>query len=384
MIVAGGTYLEECDYPRLEAFLGSGGRATLALQGRTDVEFHTFSANEEAIQANFGRKAVAHFAETSFSFHYLHPLAAPHLIGRRPEKLQNISLVGENVLRFGCLEGEFQITANNAVYDPQGSGENFADNGSKADRLAIVLNESEATFQTRYAETHNAAKHLLHQEDAEVVVIKRGAIGCLVATREGDVFEIPAFQTDRVFKIGSGDIFTAAFALAWLEQNCCAKVAAEFASQQAAHYVATRIIGLPEQLPIKMPVTANPSELSVLVVSDQLSLSDRWLALEAKRSLEALGVKTVTVLESFEWGMLTLLLAEHNQLLAIPTLDTGMAMTAIKFAQESDTPFQIFNDIKDFSLPDYVSTKDTFSDFAGCIYNTLWRANEGASLLRGN
>jgi len=356
----------------------------LALRGLVEVEFHTFFPEEEAIKANFGERAVAHLSDAAFSFRYLHPLAAPQLIGCRPENQRTIRLTCENGLRFGCVEGQFQFVAENAVYDPQGSGESFSANGSTADRLAIVLNEGEAAFQTGCEQPHVAAKRLLEWEVAEVVIIKRGAVGCLVATRSGEITDVPAFQTDRLFKIGSGDIFTAAFAHAWMVQGRSAKDAALFASQHAAHYVDTRIVELPRQLPAYKAVTADPSGLSVLIVSDQRSLPDHWLAWEAKRSLESLGVKAANILEPFEFDMLNSILDEHHLLLALPTSSGGLTMAAVDGARRSGVPFQIFCDRDDLAVPDLVRSAHVFSDFAACLYNALWRANEGASLLRRN
>src|SRR5690606_23076282 len=141
------------------------------------------------------------------AFAYFHPLSTPHIEPRRSAMVQHapIELSGEAVLRFGFLEGEAIVHANRAVYDPQTSASPamFADNGSSADELALVLNEAEARALSGKNDICEAANALLESGAAHVVVVKGGARGALVMERGGTTSEVPAYWSERVFKIGT-------------------------------------------------------------------------------------------------------------------------------------------------------------------------------------
>jgi nucleoside 2-deoxyribosyltransferase len=51
----------------------------------------------------------------------------------------------------------------------------------------------------------------------ELLVIKDGAFGGSVVTKT-EKFAIPIYQTSKIFKIGTGDIFTAVFGYLWINQ----------------------------------------------------------------------------------------------------------------------------------------------------------------------
>jgi len=219
VIVAGGSYIERCIAPPSEVLLGSGGRAALALQSCVETEFHTFFPDPEEIRLNFGNDAIAHRSDGAFLFRYLHPLSQPELVGAAPRALKSVAVTGAHVLRFGCVEGDFQIRADAAVYDPQGSGEFFKANGSRAGSLAIVLNEGELAQLVGLGPIEEAANRLLEIDGADVVVVKRGVSGSLVTTHHKPPAIIPAFRTKVIGKIGSGDIFSAAFAYYWMTEH---------------------------------------------------------------------------------------------------------------------------------------------------------------------
>ena len=54
---------------------------------------------------------------------------------------------------------------------------------------------------------------------ADVVVVKRGCSGATVHRPGRDPVAVPAYRSARVFKIGSGDVFSAAFAHHWGERG---------------------------------------------------------------------------------------------------------------------------------------------------------------------
>lgn len=357
----------------MDALLGSGGRAALALRAKMHVQLHTFYPDDEAIKLNFGRDAIAHHSSSQFSFHYLHPLASPRLAGQPTQVLLQADVEGGEVLRFGCVEGHFKVDADKAVYDPQGSGELFSANGSNAQRLAIILNEGEAEVLSGRFDPEDAAATLVAKEGADAVVIKRGASGCLIATAGGTISHVPAFRTRKVFKIGSGDIFSAAFAYAWMACGMTAHGAAHFASSNAARYVESRNLNIHTELPELDPVTSDPSAMKIAVVSDQETMLDHWLASEAHTALHSLGVRDVRFVEQFERKRLADILSEMDAIVALPRSPSGMAIEAVTLGRDRSKPTHVFDDQRLPDLIHLVSSERIYDDFAGCLYNSIWQ-----------
>ncbi len=277
------------------------------------------------------------------------------------------------MLRFGCVEGHFKVNADKAVYDPQGSGELFCANGSNAQRLAIILNEGEAEVLSGRFDPKDGAMALVAKEGAEAVVIKRGASGCLIATAGGSVSHVPAFRTRKVFKIGSGDIFSAAFAYAWMTCGMTAHDAAHFASSNAARYVESRNPKIHTEFPELDPVTSEPSAMKIAVVSDQVTMLDRWLASEAHTALHSLGVRDVRLLDQFERKRLAATLSEVDVIVALPRSPCGMAIEAVTLGSDHGKPTHVFDDRGLPDLIDLVGNERLHDDLAGCLYNSVWQ-----------
>jgi sugar/nucleoside kinase (ribokinase family) len=79
----------------------------------------------------------------------------------------------------------------------------------------ILLNEEEAHFLSGKSNPVDAAADLL--TFAQCVVIKRGAIGALGASRESSVLQVPAAPTTVIDTTGAGDAFAAGFIQIWSE-----------------------------------------------------------------------------------------------------------------------------------------------------------------------
>lgn len=384
MIIAGGTYIEECLVPPSETLLGSGGRAFLALKPLLHLQFHTFFPDPEDVRLNFGSDAITHVSKAAVTFRYSHPLAKPELIGSVDARSELISIAGASVLRFGCVEGDFVINADAAVYDPQGSGDLFRKNGSQAKRLGMVLNEREAIDLTGAAEPEVAAMALLELEQAETVVIKRGAAGCIVASGTRPIARVPAFRTSRVWKIGSGDVFSATFSYYWMVRGLEPEQAALLASRQTADYVQTRIVGRLIEPPAAEPVICDPSTLSVLVVADLETMANQWVATQAKLALEALGALRVDVLEPFQSEQLLDVLGGYDALLLLPSRRYGLAGRTAEVAVARAIPNVIFCDECELSEKLSQDGFNPYDEFAGSIYNVLWSSDENTPIFRGN
>lgn len=181
-------------------------------------------------------------AATTTWFRYRHPLARPDIF---PAIQQRGSLTrpvkAEHALVYGMLEGRPPVAAKRVVYDPQNGryADAFQANGSTAGQLAVVASYSEGVALTGRSSPDAIVTGLLRDRGCAAAVLKCGARGALVATRRSREWITP-FPTDRVWKIGSGDIFSAAFAHAWLQEGRGAIAAGWFASRMVAAYVGSR------------------------------------------------------------------------------------------------------------------------------------------------
>ena len=302
MDIAGGLYQETCLVPDWNAEYGSGGRAAVAVAGLSPrTVLHTYAPGHgsrgQDVLERLGVELRLKPSSHGVAFAYFHPLSTPHIEPRRSAMVQHapIELSGDAVLRFGFLEGEAIVHANRAVYDPQTSVRPvmFADNGSSADELALVLNEAEARALSGKNDVREAATALLEAGTAHVVVVKGGARGALVMERGGAASEVPAYWSERVFKIGTGDVFSSVFALEWAERKHPAILAADRASLSVAAYCSSGILPLTAdaQTP-REPVTLEETPV-VLLDGAVDTIGRRFVMEEARSSLLELGARVV-------------------------------------------------------------------------------------------
>ena len=130
---------------------GSGGRAASAAAA-LGASPQLWCYADQGIQHVLGaRAAIEDFSvratavQQALQFDYDHGLATPRIFGVGPQNAP-LDVTGPCVLRFGMLEGQGVIAAEQAVYDPQDATSPvlFGENGSHARRLAVVLNQHEA------------------------------------------------------------------------------------------------------------------------------------------------------------------------------------------------------------------------------------------------
>ncbi|MGC6400334.1 carbohydrate kinase family protein [Sphingomonas sp. FW199] len=302
IVIAGGCYFEACEAPHWRALYGSGGRAAQALIGQGPVALHTyFPKAREAELYPFiaaGIDVRAADSASALAFAYFHPLSDPVLaplrsdIQRRPP----IWAAGDAVLRFGFVEGEAIVRGRRVVYDPQSVGEfePFGRNGSSAQELAVVLNAQELRAASRHDDLDGAARALV-ASGVEVVVAKCGVRGAFVHTRGRSSAWVPAFWSDSIFKIGTGDVFSAAFTYAWAHLGRDPVEAAHAASRCVSQYAASRVLPLPRPWdgPTRGRAIYARSDGQVHLVGSTARLADRWLCEEAAWRLQQLGVRVL-------------------------------------------------------------------------------------------
>lgn len=304
--VTGGVYAEQCIEPPWDDIFGSGGRAAAALKGHCPARLVTYVSSglevgHENLRRGFQVDLSGPKTQSAVAFSYMHSLAVPFIRPRPDAIKQNASLeiADDIVLRFGMLEGDAVVTAKRAIYDPQSafSPVNFTANGSSADELALILNQFEAKLLSGQATIDNSLEELRRTQNASVIIIKMGSHGALVATDEGTTV-VPAYASDRVFKIGSGDVFSAAFALFWGVEKRHPAEAADLASRSVAHYVETQSLPIPdaETLMAQARRAIRPGKGQIYIASPFFDIGQRWLVEEIFKLFQDAGIQTFSPL----------------------------------------------------------------------------------------
>lgn len=287
LTVIGGTYFEHRKDTNKTELWGSGLRGACALVDHEKISFISCIGKEDVAKgefqcAGFGVDATFHEIPTTVTFIYDHPLKLetfrPYNVYKNPIQLDRISCT--NALYYGMIEAEIALDGDYVVYDPQ-NGKSFKSTGSTAKHLAIVLNRSEA-YETSgiddSVDLESVGRQIMHEEKAEVLIIKNGVHGALVFAN-GKISRVPIYQADKINSIGSGDIFSASFAWKWIAEKMQAHEAAMLASQYTAQYCNDR------QLPLtKDPL--NTSEVSLKENRKKVYLAGPFFSISEKYQIE--------------------------------------------------------------------------------------------------
>jgi nucleoside 2-deoxyribosyltransferase len=391
MIVAGGTYLEVCLRPEWRRLFGSGLRAASAVARLSPgTVLHTYGFEKWKNDIEHSASALQCQANVcpikdAISFSYDHPLSVAVQHPLAPKQNPSLRLAGTTVLRFGFVEGDAVVDARHAVYDPQSRdpSTSFRSNGSAAEHLAVVLNEDEAMASG--CEGRSTVEVLMDHHGAEVVIVKRGPRGATVYLRSGPISEIRPYWSDSVFKIGSGDVFSATFALYWGERGVEAEKAADLASRSVAQFVDGHVLPLDdaEQDIQRLPVTLTKAT-KIYLAGPFFDLAQRWMIEETLRTLTRLGAEVFSPLHevgteqsSAEIAQADLRGLRHcSKVLALlDGMDPGTVFE-VGYARALDIPVVAL--IERFE-PEHLtmlegSGCDIVTDFSTAIYRTLWTA----------
>jgi nucleoside 2-deoxyribosyltransferase len=338
-------------HPKWGEVFGSGGRATSAIMrigGNATLHTYLTPQTKEIITS---RSAIEGFSLSHVditdggSFSYHHTLSTPSIIAPSNSH-PPISVAEEKVIRFGIIEGDAIIHADYAVYDPQDaySPKHFRDNGSTAKHLAIVLNRHEASILCNLPNTspEDLAKVISSNAKAEVVIIKMGAKGALVL-ENGIATEIPAFETNRVWKIGSGDTFVGVFGYFWMEEKRPATEAALLASKATAYYCTNQ--GFPS---LKHLSACNFPEVKlserylngyaplVYLAGPFFTLAELWLIDQARTNLREMGLRVFSPYHDVGHGS-----ADDVVELDLKAIRECDAIYAIADSMDSGTIFEV-------------------------------------------
>lgn len=379
MHIVGGFYRELCHLPEWDATMGSGARAALTAAALSPgTEFTTYAAASESMAVaaleRHGITATVATRPSPIVFAYFHPLSSPHVEPGREELITQPSLqvTANAVLRFGFLEGDAVVKARRAVYDPQTwrNPKPFSANGSSADELALVMNELEISSATGIEDIDQAAHHLIQTQKAEVVVVKQGPYGAKVYDASDSSTHVPAYRSARVFKIGTGDVFSAVFAHYWAQMRMSAHEAADLASRAVSLYCETRAFKFDHAaLAARQPVYATRGATACIEAGID-AIGQRYVLEEARFALRELGVNAIC----------------PNLELAIPT-GNYEAMLVIDDALPPESASRIAEHaargtsvivLKERAERDKPWPTDTLTtpDFTTAVYFTAWAAGE--------
>lgn len=299
MKIAGGTYLEVCResgaHGTGRALLGSGMRAAAALHGVVaELSLHsaideTMLPDAEVVAATFNLDVHWRKRSEPVAFHYWTALSAPTIDGPNAVS-EPIELSGGNALVFGMVEGRPRADVDGLVFDPQQPRDlgRLEMDGLQARRLAVVANTRETMALTGEHDIDAAAQRLREAANADVVITKRAARGALVTTA-GHQELVGPWPTSRVWPIGSGDVFAAGFARAWLEDGAEPVEAARVGSHLASRWCETSRLGLPIEDFRPSGGQLQTTEGRVYLAAPFFSLPQRWLVQLVADSLAGLG-----------------------------------------------------------------------------------------------
>jgi hypothetical protein len=404
MIVVGGSYHEECQFPHNRDFFGPGIRAAAVIQNISEsrTQLHTCIAEEERELLNTYASTFEFDTHTteipqSITFDYLHNHSSPRLVPRGARNFQATlsGITGDTILRFGLTEGTAEVSGERVVYDPQDEDpHSFSANGSDAEELALVLNRAEAEKLSSEQEMSSIFSELMEGSDgADVVVVKRGAKGAILRT-SSETSSIPAFQTESVWGIGSGDVFSGVFAGVWAECENPAEEAAVTAAKATAWYCQNRHIPIPRDLSTT-PIESAPTHFispeqpppTIYLAGPFFDIGERFVVEEVKHILENEGINVTSPVHDVGRA------ADHRDpeevaeqdLAAIEDADLVFALLdhpdsgtyfELGYARRAGKPVIGY-------VPDPEKQEDTmisgsgceiFGDLASAVYNAVWRA----------
>lgn len=403
IVVTGGIYRELCSRPRWDEYFGSAGRAATAiatLGGEVDLIGYVDAAAKVAVgirmhflgeHAHFTPHDVGEVA----GFYYTHGLQTP-AIHRPNETYGPIEVKATHVLSYGMLMGEAVVTCDYAVYDPQNVGDPrlFRSNGSSAKHLALVLNRHEARSLLDGTQQSPAemAVELARRAQAEVVIIKQGPMGALVYEK-GEVHDVPAYRTQRVWKIGTGDQFAANFAYAWMEEQRTAAEAADRASRATALFCDSETGFFPtrEQLdnatlePIRIGRHRADYRAGIYLAGPFFTLGQLWVVEEAKAVLEGMGFRVLSPYHDVGHGSADDVIGKDLEYLrqcdVVLAIGDGMdpgTIFEVGYARALDKPviFYAENEPGEDRKMIEGSQCRICDDFVSAIYLTAWEAVE--------
>src|SRR5690606_22055988 len=291
--IIGGTYWETCIEPDYHELYGSGLRAAFMLSKKTDVTYYTCIGKDDIDALTFkanslGIKTTPTIIDKTVEFEYYHPLSKPIAFNVNHDvEIMPDMIFTEPCLFYGMIEATVKIQGDYVVYDPQNHVK-FSDTFSSAKHLALILNLNEAKqISGLNDDIETIGTTLLTTENAEVIVIKNGANGAMVFY-ENNIDTIPVFESNKVWPIGSGDVFSAIFAWSWMIKKETPKDSALLASKYVANFC-NSVNHQIEKLKEFEPLTVLINVIYIILACPFFSMGCRFLVNVFRNSLIDFG-----------------------------------------------------------------------------------------------
>lgn len=395
--VVGGCYREYCLEPHWDELYGPGGRAAAALSGRGEqIELTTLVSDVEVpyikmLAKSYGFTVNALKRNLPVSFRYRNMLARPIIEPKQDALIsqKDSSVISEFIIKYGFYEPDISIKGKYVVYDPQNGSHSrhLEESGSSAEHLALVCNYGEGRKLSGKVDPNEIVDVLLSIGNIEVVILKGAWRGALAATKTHRAL-IKPLPTNRVFKIGSGDVFSATFAWAWGINKMYGIDAASYASQQTAWYCENGVLPIP--VDAQMPVSLVPKISANLrydvylagpfFYSGQLAVIE-----EIKQHLEDAGLKVFSPFHDAGMGQAKDIcqqdleaLKNSSMILAVLNgFDPG-TIFEVGYARALEIPVLIYCcSIGDLNSTMFVGSDcEIVTDLATSIYRAHWWINQ--------
>lgn len=202
---------------------------------------------------------------------------------------------------------------------------------------------------------------------------------------------VPAYRTDSVWKIGSGDQFAANFAAAWLSQNRSAHDAADIASRATAYYCQHK-----GSFPNRRALDDfNPASIQigscwksrkypcVYLAGPFFNLSQLWLVEQARTALLSMGVSVFSPFHDVGPGSaqdvvekdLEGIKAAHVVLALADGMDSG-TVYEIGYARALNIPVVVYSESETIENLKMMEGSGCVlvKDFVSAIYHAVWEA----------
>jgi len=386
VIVVGGAYSEVCARPLDRRLRGSGLRAAIALRTvEPQTELITAISDDEtdelsAVAGAFGLHVTPHPRNRPITFSYFTPVSPPAIDGVGSRVLTPVQAAADTVLRFGLIEQveEISIDCQTLVVDPQGDNGPLPLEGARYKRLAIVANEREIRRLADHQNLDEAARVVSSQFGADAVVIKCGAIGSTVFWN-GSSERVGPNPTPHVRPVGSGDVFTAAFAQAYGQLGADPVSAARIASSFTAAFVGSRTEpGFPaDDAPPAVPFGKRNQ---IYLAGPFFGLGQEWLVDLVRTALGELGATAFSPVHDVGRGGPEVAKAD------LDAIDSSAAVLALLDGFDPGTVFEIGyavrmgKPIAAYLDPGSVeqltmfegSGVEVMSDLSTAIYRSIW------------
>jgi len=205
---------------------------------------------------------------------------------------------------------------------------------------------------------------------------------------------VPAYQTDRVWPIGSGDVFSAIFAYHWAQAKQAPLAAAQAASEATAYYCSTQLLPIPPDVPSALDAPLIPLIVDeacvrrVYLAGPFFTMAQRWLVREARDALLTHGVSVFSPFHDVGIGPAETVVPRDVEELdrcdaMLALIDGGDPGTLFEvgYARRRGMPVIAFSQHEPEEALKMLQGTDCriVDDFATAIYRTAWAA-AGSSL----